>query len=257
MVLTDMQRHTVAVEVSNKMAADMVDATDPKKYRGYNPVSFRRTASAGIYAHILDTPKFAWWKEIYKDREEAYKALGFDPVTGEDDMDKRLKQIKKEYKALALPGGLSRHTVDNLKWLISTVGKLIKLDLRRVKQLSFGLDKRALLTQEVEDARGAEETACLELSNLREKIARDEDTRDWELEGLQQDLEHSQDHLDEYHREYENVLKERCGVNPVTGEKQWHCGCVAALRIEHKKLLKKMKLMRADMKKKKRKKESK
>ena len=250
MVLTDTQRHVVAVEVSNKMATDMVAATDPKKYRGYNPVGSWRTASAGIYAHILDTPKFAWWKEIYKDREEAYKALGFDPVTGDDAMDKRLKQIKKEYKALVLPGGLSRHTVGNLKWLISTVGKLIKLDVRRVKQLSLGLDERALLTQDVEDARGAEETARLELSNLRDKIARDELERDWELEGLQKGLRDSEDHVDQYRREYANVLKERCGVNPVTGEKQWHCGCVAALRIEHKKLLKKMKLMRADMKKK-------
>jgi hypothetical protein len=232
------------------MATDMVAAADPKKYRGYNPVSFRRMAKSRIYVDILDTPKFAWWKEIYKDREEAYKALGFDPVTGDDAMDKRLKQIKKEYKALVLPGGLSRHTVGNLKWLISTVGKLIKLDVRRVKQLSLGLDERALLTQDVEDARGAEETACLELSNLRDKIARDELERDWELEGLQQGLRDSEDHVDQYRREYANVLKERCGVNPVTGEKQWHCGCVAALRIEHKKLLKKMKLMRADMKKK-------
>ena len=84
MVLTDMQRHTVAVEVSNKMAADMVDATDPKKYRGYNPVMFRRTATTTLRAHISDNPKVAWWEEAYEDRAEAREALGFDPVTGEE-----------------------------------------------------------------------------------------------------------------------------------------------------------------------------
>jgi len=84
MALTKQQRWIMEGEVADKMVNKMIDEVDPNEYRGYNPVMFRRTATTTLRAHFSDNPKVAWWEEAYEDRAEAREALGFDPVTGEE-----------------------------------------------------------------------------------------------------------------------------------------------------------------------------
>ena len=84
MTLTEQQHRIIEEEVANKMIDKIIDEVDPNEYRGYNPVMFRRTAIATLRGHISDNPKVAWWEEAYEDRAEAREALGFDPVTGEE-----------------------------------------------------------------------------------------------------------------------------------------------------------------------------
>jgi len=84
MALTKQQRWIMEEEVADKMVDKIIDEVDPNEYRGYNPVMFRRTAIATLRGHISDNPKVAWWEEAYEDRAEAREALGFDPVTGEE-----------------------------------------------------------------------------------------------------------------------------------------------------------------------------